>query len=161
MPKADWRPDILSGWRIQLSSTLAAHDFWELIMMTWSSELFREDRTRRYSNGALHTAENPAKKKSLFGMRFLANVVGEMKRAPTCKRPRSDQTGAIATIFRLGWICMTSKKGERREHLFPLSTESPLPTRPPDESSGLPLPLFLCQPRGNARENLFRCSLRR
>ena len=83
-------------------------------MMSWPPELFREDRTRKFSNGALHAVENPAKKKSLFGMRFLPNVAGEMKRAPTCKRQRSDHTGAIATIFRTGWICMTSKKAERR-----------------------------------------------
>src|SRR6266567_1596494 len=91
MPRADWHPDILSGWKIQLSSTLAAQDFWGLIMMSWPPELFREDRTRKFSNGALHAAENPVKNKSLFGMRFLPNVAGEMKRAPTCKRPRSDQ----------------------------------------------------------------------
>src|SRR5207248_1374454 len=74
-------------------------------------------------------------------------------------KERSDW--AIATIFRLGWTCMTSKKAERQEQLFLLSTELPLPTHPLDESSGLPLPRFLCQPRGNARQNLFRCNLRR
>src|SRR5437763_7643850 len=56
----------------------------------------------------------PAKRKFRSGMRFLPNAAGEMRRAPTCKRPRSDHTGAIATIFRLGWICMTSKKAEHR-----------------------------------------------
>ena len=81
---------------------LAAQDFWGLIMMSWPPEHFREDRTRKFSNGALHAAENPAKKKSLFGMRFLPNVAGEMKRAPTCKRQRSDHTGRSRRYSDLG-----------------------------------------------------------
>src|SRR5882724_8662029 len=120
MPRADWRPDILSGWRIQLSSTLAAHGFWGLIMMSWPPELFREDRTRKFSNGALHAAENPAKKKSLFGMRSWPNVAGAMKRVPTWKRRSSDQVWAIATISKPGWTCMTSKKEEPQAHFVPV-----------------------------------------
>src|SRR5260370_17787967 len=100
--------------KIRRCSTLAAQDFWGLIMMSWPPELFREVRTRRSSNGALQAAENPAKKKSLFGMRFLPSVAGEMKRAPTCKQPRSDQAGASAPIFKPGWTCMTPRKDERR-----------------------------------------------
>src|SRR5437868_15056877 len=116
MLMADWRRDILSGWlTIQLSSMRAAHDFWELIMMSWSSEPFREDRTRKFSIGVLNAAENLAKKKSLFGTHLFPNAAGGTKAAPTCKRPRNDQTGAIATIFRLGWTCMSSKKDERQE----------------------------------------------
>ncbi len=84
-------------------------------MTSSPSERFREGRTRRYWNGALHAAENPAKKKSLFGMHFLSNVGGEMKQAPIYKRPKSARAGAIAMIFKPGWICMTSKKAESQE----------------------------------------------
>src|SRR5438034_10188575 len=98
MLMAGWRLDILSGWlTIQLSSMRAAHDFWELIMMSWSSEPFRGGRTRKYSNGVLAGAENRAKKKSLFGMRSSPNVVGATKQAQICKRPRGDQVSALAT----------------------------------------------------------------
>src|SRR5438477_1977556 len=100
--------------KIRRCSTLAAQDFWALIMMSWPPELFREVRTRKFSNGVSNAADAPAKRKSRSGMLFLPNAAGEMRRAPTCKRPRSDHTGAIATIFRLGWICMTSKKAEHR-----------------------------------------------
>src|SRR2546425_12991864 len=121
MLMAGWRRDILSGWlTIQLSSMRAAHDFWELIIMSWSSEPFREDRTRKFSIGALPGADNLAKKKSLFGMRSSPNVVGATKQAPIWKRPRSDQVWAIATISKPGWTCMTSKKEEPQEHLVPV-----------------------------------------
>src|SRR6266403_3023981 len=118
MPRADWSRDISSGWKIQLSSTLAAPDFWELIMMTWPSELFREDRTRRYSIGALHGAEDQAKRKSKSGMRFLPNVAGGMQVAQTSPQPRSDRVGRSGTIFKPGSTCMTSKKAERRGNDF-------------------------------------------
>src|SRR5205823_14030048 len=115
---ADWRLAIFLVWlMIQPSSTHAAHDFSELIMMSWSSELFREDRTRKYSIGVLNGAENRAKKKSLFGMRSWPNVAGAMKEAPIWKRPRSDQVLAIAKISKPGWTCMTSKKEEPQERL--------------------------------------------
>src|SRR5882724_7525804 len=118
MLKADWRPTILSAWKIPHFSTHAAPDFWELIMTIWSSALFRADRTRRYSNGALPGAESRAKKKFLSGTRFLPNVAGEMKPAPTWKQRRSDQTWTIATIFKRGWTCTTLKKAERRGDNF-------------------------------------------
>jgi hypothetical protein len=49
-----------------------------------------------------------------------------MKRAPTCKRPRSDQAGAIAMIFRPGWIYTTSKKAERQGKANARETEPAL-----------------------------------
>ena len=56
---ADWRRDIFLVWRmIQPSSMRAAHDLWELIMMSWSPEPFREDRMRKFSIGVLNAAEN-------------------------------------------------------------------------------------------------------
>src|SRR6266487_2489881 len=116
MLMADWRPDIFLVWMmIRPSSMRAAHDFWELIMMSWSPEPFREDRMRKFSIGALNAAENLAKRKSLFGTHLFPNVAGGMKAAPTCKRPRSDRVGATATIFKPGWICMMLKKAERRD----------------------------------------------
>jgi ketosteroid isomerase-like protein len=83
-------------------------------MTIWSSELFRGDRTRRYSNGALPGGENRAKKKSLFGMPSFPNAAGGMKPATTWQQPRSDQIWMIATIFKPGWICTTLRKAERR-----------------------------------------------
>src|SRR4029450_14163648 len=79
-----------------------------------SSELFRADRTKRCSNGALPGAENRAKKKSLFGMPFFPNAAGGMKLAPTWQQPKSDQVWTIATMFKPGSICTTLRKAERR-----------------------------------------------
>src|SRR6266849_13726 len=118
MLPADCRPTILLGWKIQLSSTLAAPDFWELITMIWSSELLREGRTKKFWNGALCRAEDRAKRKSRFGMRFCANADGGMRVAPTWPQPRSDQVGKIGTIFKPGWTCMMLKKAERRGNDF-------------------------------------------
>src|SRR4030095_13661520 len=117
MLKADWRRGILSGSRIRLFSMLAAQDFWELIMMSWSSERFREDRTRKSSNGALHRGEDLAKKKSVSGVRFFPNEAGGTTLAPTWKRTRSDQVWAIGMIFKPGWISMMPKKDEPLDQL--------------------------------------------
>src|SRR4029453_3320267 len=93
-------------------------------MTIWSSELFRGDRTRRYSNGALPGGENRAKKKSLFGMPSFPNAAGGMKPATTWQQPRSDQVWMIATIFKPGWICPTLRKAERRgDNCFPVGPE--------------------------------------
>src|SRR5438874_12107152 len=116
MLRDGWRPVIFLVWlMIQPSSMRAAHDFWESIMMSWLPEPFREDRTRKFSIGVLNEAENLVKKKSLFGIHLFPNVAGEMKAAPTWKRPRSDRIWAIATIFKPGWICMMLKKAEHRD----------------------------------------------
>src|SRR4029434_4383160 len=118
MLKADWRPTILSGWKIQHCSTHAAPDFWELTMTIWSSALFRADRTRRSSNGALPGAESRAKKKFPSGMPFFPNAAGGMKRATSWQQPGNDRVWAIATIFKRGWTCTTLKKAERRGDNF-------------------------------------------
>src|SRR6266536_2866993 len=118
MQPGNWLRDILSAWRIQLSSMHAAPDFWALTMMTWSSELLREARTRKYSNGALRGAEGQAKKKSRSGMRFFPNAAGVMKLARTWKRPRSGQVWATATISKPGWTCTTPKKAEHHGNDF-------------------------------------------
>src|SRR6266496_1435565 len=116
MLMADWRPDIFLVWlMIPPSSMRAAHDFWELIMTSWSPEPFREDRTRKFSIGVLNAVENLAKRKSLFGTHLFPNVAGEMKAAPTWKRLRSNQVWTTATIFKPGWICMMLKKAERQD----------------------------------------------
>src|SRR5213596_2472849 len=56
--------------------------------------------------------DDPTKRKSRSGMRFLPSVDGEMTRAQTCKQLRSDQVSAIATTSKPGWICTTPKKAE-------------------------------------------------
>src|SRR6266513_2312929 len=120
------------------SSMRAAHDFWELIMTSWSPEPFREDRTRKFSIGVLNAVENLAKRKSLFGTHLFPNVAGEMKAAPTCKRPRSNQVGATATIFKPGWICMKLKKAEHRGLNTDRRSRSDNPGNGSEPSSSVP-----------------------
>src|SRR5712672_2592594 len=95
---------------IQPRSMRAVQDFWELIMMSWSLELLRGERTRKFSIGVSNAAEDLVKKKFLFGTHLSPSAAGGTKPATICKRPRNALVGKIAMIFKPGSICMTPKR---------------------------------------------------
>src|SRR5919109_1657169 len=79
----------------------------------WSGR-YKEDRTRKYSNGALHVADGQVTRKSRSGMHFSESAAGEMKRAKNSASRRRKRVSAIARTSKHGWTCMTRRKEERQ-----------------------------------------------
>src|SRR4029077_3292247 len=73
---------------------------------------------RKFSIGVSNGGVGQARRKLKSGTHFCSSVVGATQAAWTCRRRRNARDWKIATTSRLGWICTTLKKEERRDSFF-------------------------------------------